>query len=97
MTTKATYLPKRIKVSVTADDITNGVKDNCKLCPIALAVVRLLPQSDAIVSYHSCAIRSGQPVPPWVKYKLSQSAKHFVRRFDNGLSVKPATFIFERS
>lgn len=93
---------KKIKVTVTKEDIKNGVKCEGHSCPIALATSRLF--GDRFQSNHvDCnqariTLRSKDlPLKFTVKYyNLSRAAKRFIAKFDKPYgrkSVKPISFI----
>jgi len=76
---------KEIRISVTAEDINNGVRKDCTACPIALAMVRA-------GLFHPMArprtLRWGlnKPVP------TPNVAADFMDEFDHGQSVEPFEF-----
>lgn len=78
-------------IHVTQDDIKLGIRADCHLCPIALAIERALGVHDVGV-YHGTA--------DWCKPKrktrwganLPIEAQTFISDFDAGAPVKPFTF-----
>lgn len=81
---------KRIKVSVTAEDIANGKHGNCSLCPVALAVNRAIGQKfDAVrIGFRNAEFGYGDPderVLPW-------RAQEFVLDYESGRPVEPFEF-----
>jgi hypothetical protein len=65
----------KVKISVTADDIARGVRGLCDSCPIALAMKRLLPDSDIDVENEFVSINQRD-------VSLPAEARDFVGAFD---------------
>lgn len=85
----------KVKINVTQDDIDKGQINNCNLCPIALAIKRILK----INSYNTIFVSSViKLLRYWnmeiQKYEVisPRSVKRFIQRFDQGKSVKPFNF-----
>lgn len=79
------------EVHVTAEDIANGQKGECLLCPVALAMDRAFCCNDIWVGGYGYS-RDGikgewRPLPFAVKI--------FVTHFDAGHPVEPFTFTIE--
>ena len=74
-------------VRVTRQDIKNGVPKNNFSCPIAQSLFR--------AGLHYVSVRSTYVIAGCRTYRLSLAAQEFVRRFDNGIRVKPATFLIK--
>lgn len=79
-----------VTVQVTADDIANGVPGNCGLCPIALALHRILTdEATAMVRVVEQDIEwrsaiEGESVPALpVPVPLPRRATQFIFDFDN--------------
>ncbi len=71
-------------ISVTQQDIENGVDCDTQCCPIALAIYRVAGQ--CTVGKHSVEFASGGRVPlPWC-------AQQFIRDFDHERDVEPFEF-----
>ena len=73
-----------MKITVTAEDIKNGRKKNCRMCPLALAATRTYRMA-AWVFKNEVFINGVWAVLP-------SSAKRFVARFDKRKPVQPFTF-----
>ena len=76
---------KRLTIRVTQEDIDDGERRNGEQCPIALAMSRAL--GDDYVSVGDEYVTGS--VYDW---ELSRTARQWVRRYDDGLRVAPATF-----
>lgn len=78
-----------MKVSVTQKDIDEGTKRNCRKCPIAKALQRIIPNKDIIVE--------GSII--WIDNKVflaPTKADAFVKAFDKGEKVKPISFVLKK-
>ncbi len=80
-----------IVVKVTRNEIINGVKQKCHLCPIALALRRALPEANGVTSYLNSASWYDRKGMRW-NADLPHAATTFVVRFDNGEPVQPFEF-----
>ena len=69
---------------VTRKDIKTGKKDNCQLCPVALAMKRALGAEVQVLMGKYQFQSAAHELP----YKVTQ----FIKRFDDGLPVKPFSF-----
>jgi len=91
---------KKLTISVTKRDIAEGVRMDCKRCPVARAIARRLVKSATVKVGGEISV-GGLDVHFWdgkSSYTaLPGSAISFVRRFDRGLlwNVKPFTFKLE--
>lgn len=74
-----------MKISLTQDDIDNGLPDDCEDCPVALAIKRVNP--DAYVTAYSHEITIDR-----VKFEVPLSVSVFINNFDDGRHVKPFEF-----
>lgn len=82
---------KTISISVTAEDIANGVRENPCCCPIALALRREFHGSEAVVGNMNACVGSHL-------FLLPAAARKFVEDFDELRPTAPATFeLGERS
>lgn len=82
-----------VKIKVTETDIAKGRKKQCKRCPIALAARRagvIRPEVDPWTM--SARSKRGHDAG-WFFCSLPKKARHFVERFDDGLEVKPISFV----
>lgn len=75
-------------ISVTQEDIANGCKGRYRMCPVALAVSRMLLH-DVGVTHDTIDI---QMEDERIEIITPAEAKSFIRRFDHGKPVKPFTF-----
>ena len=73
-----------MKIQVTQNDIDNGRSDNCKYCPVALAINRIFP---GFVAVRSLTITVGED-----KFPIGIPVWKFVRKFDTGCAVQPFEF-----
>ena len=88
-------------IQVTQDDINHGIRADCYLCPVALALERALGAVDVGI-YHRSA---DWMIPPkWFDWKrrfkwyssiLPQKVAVFVADFDAGAPVKPCSFVIK--
>lgn len=79
-----------MKVTVTAEDIANGIRVSCSGCPIALALKRERNGLPAMFAVTETYVRFGDWPKP--ELPLSAEAKKFIADFDAGRPVQPATF-----
>lgn len=78
----------KVRISVTADDITRGRADDCMHCPVALAIGRaLLPGVHVAVGPEAMSLGPAQ-----VRVRLPWAAQNFIFRFDGGQPVQPFEF-----
>ena len=80
-----------ICVSVTAEDIANGIARDCYCCPGALAINRAIPGSDANI------YRFGLYSLLWIEanglhIRAPQELQDFAPAFDVGQKVEPFAF-----
>jgi len=78
----------QIKVTVTQEDIDNGVRKKQSSCAIAKAIWREFTPTEVKVGLYGIAVNR-------TLYKTSTRARKFVKSFDKGKVVKPSTFIFK--
>lgn len=84
-----------MKIEVTAEDIKNGLRARCKLCPVALAVARAFGQE--------CWIRGGQAVlwknetHPNRILSLPHEAHLWYSNYDRGKLSLPFSFELKES
>ena len=75
------------KISVTAEDIKNGLKANGDGCAVALAVKRafcgMVPEAYVASRYLAM---------PTEIVRLPQKVQDFISHFDNGQKVRPFNF-----
>lgn len=87
-------------LEVTQEDIDKGKRENCSLCPIALALMRkfnLDPSEDSL-DHVSVGITMASIFPVIDKQHKSQyfympdEASEFIKNFDSKIPVKPFNF-----
>jgi hypothetical protein len=79
-----------MKILVTADDIENGLRNNCFQCPVALAIFRTLPTSRVKVTETRTSIwdMDGRVKVYYTPLTVSQ----FIRKYDHEQFVEPFSF-----
>lgn len=80
---------EQLRISVTADDIKRGKRENTKWCPIACAVRKLGKKKRIYVDQDVITLGS-------VTYKMPQRAGNFVDLFDSGEKVRPFSFVAKK-
>lgn len=76
----------RIAVDVTQADIDNGIRAECKKCPVALALTRVLrKREDAKVHFATVNLRNEA-------YLMPKRARDWIWNFDDTGDVKPFRF-----
>lgn len=80
-----------MKIQVTQEDITNGKKDHCIQCPIALAMIRTTGKIWEV--YNTCCGRLENEF--YIEHRLPQEAQVFIEAFDDGDDVSPFEFELE--
>lgn len=87
-----------LEITVTKDDIKNGVKQNCGKCPIALAMQRVLGEDVEVnVKYtmahiyrkHKTDEDKDYMCSHLYSYILPMDARNFISEFDQGHPVSP--------
>ncbi len=81
----------KVEISVTAEDIARGLRNDCRNCPIAHALKRALPEWDeAIANLEELKLlrRDGGLLKAWTP----RQAFFFMNRFDYYRTVTPFTF-----
>lgn len=86
-----------MKIQVTKEHIEKGREQSCRRCPIALALAEQLNCGVMVNNSHVEIYKSRSVIPSELKelVLLPKTARRFVARFDNGVSVKPFEFEFE--
>lgn len=89
---KAVDKPKSvIRIAITEEHIERGKKCNSFACPAALALRDALPE----YCYHKVCVERvtvGAEEIGYFAYRLSNRLIDFIRRFDDGMKVKPIEF-----
>lgn len=75
------------KIRVTEDDILRGKKDDCRACPVALALRRLFPTAEVYNNEVAVQEREWRDLPDKVML--------FIEEFDGGRPVLPFTFTID--
>lgn len=79
-----------VEVEVTMDDIVDGERRSCHLCPIARAVARAFAVDFAIVAEGAIALPDGRRFP------TPDIARAFIFNFDEGMRpVEPFRFTID--
>lgn len=83
-----------MKITVTAEDIEKGIRQDCIACPIARALRR---------KYYDCRVTAdlveiGKTADQfhWSEYKPTRAMIIFINNFDNGLTVLPTEFTIKK-
>lgn len=76
-----------MKIKITQDHITRGVRKNGCKCAMALALQESLNSKTIGVGLYAAFDTPNEKL-----YKLSQKATDFIRKFDRGELVFPMTF-----
>lgn len=82
-------LPDKITLTVTDKHIRSGERDDCVLCPIALAFTHAYPDVQFGVYPTSIYVMEDGEA---MHYELPREAIKFIDKFDNGIEVQPLTF-----
>jgi hypothetical protein len=78
-----------VSFRITKADIEKGKREDCALCPAALAVRRKLPRFRVA---SDTAFRGDTGKNVHYETPLPKKVRHFINEFDNGRPVKPLTF-----
>lgn len=91
--------PDRLRVTVTAEDIANGWPGRSTRCPLARATLRSLglTRNRIDVTADGALVYGGESWRTTARYRLTPRALSFMRSFDAGKRVKPATFVLRRT
>lgn len=84
-------------IIVTDEDIIKGVVGKCVMCPVALAVTRVLkPKHKASVRYNDLDIFKEYEIVPLVNLMLPTIASDFIAGFDrHHLHAQPFNFTLD--
>lgn len=87
----------KYEISVTAEDIKHGIRKNCRMCPIALAIKREFPIGGVAVTGPSLKYARTRLDGSLLRmmFQLPRRCEKFVRDFDVALPVEPFTFTLE--
>jgi hypothetical protein len=78
-----------MKIVVTQEHIDRGIREECRACPIALAIMEALGWTDGVKVENDLVFVAN------AEYPLPTEAQVFVFNFDNGLEVIPFEFELE--
>ena len=79
-------------IEVTREHISQGQRQECALCPVALAIKAVIPCTYCAVGVGSVQmIRRKQ----WYDLDLPAKVQKFIKEFDLGLPVRPFSFELE--
>lgn len=91
-----------VLISVSAEDIARGEREECETCPIALAIRRVVPGTNVEVHYAWVGFgdrytwrttpENGDRMLVPQRVPLPWKAREFVDRFDAGEPVEPFEF-----
>ena len=80
-------------IMVTRKDIDNGKKENCKFCPVALAISRVLPKGYEVnVHFNFYEIYDECNRKVVSTFITNMDALNFIYNFDSNKEVKPFSF-----
>ena len=82
-------LPKRVRITVTEDDIAKGKRGNMLFCPVARAIKGRFPEMGVVTQERFTELKSTY----LILYRHSLSLKRFIVGFDTESLVEPASFI----
>ena len=89
-----------MKITVTQEDISNGLRLDANCCPVALAIKR--KTGDEMVSVLRDRTNIWQPNEELITGRLLKARFHnsaplasFIARFDKGKPVRPASFVLK--
>jgi hypothetical protein len=87
-----------VTIDITAEDIAQGEKNNCKLCPGALAAKRRFPGYNVIVTRSTVYIDTEHNSEDyfWV-YDGGDALRNFTSAFDFEHDVEPCSFTLTRN
>lgn len=81
-----------ITVQVAEEDIANGERANCELCPIKLALHRLMDANSISVWNRCVDIFFTKPKWACLRIELPDAVRNFIKSFDAMYPVAPFSF-----
>lgn len=81
-----------MKVRVTREDIRNGKRSKCRLCPVAIAVGRASGQFGYVDGYNIKIFATKLGRKPTKEWYTPGVVEDFMFSFDEGEKVKPFSF-----
>jgi hypothetical protein len=88
-------MPKKFTVTITKEDIKNGIPAMFDACPIALAVNRKFKINGAEI-FNRCAPYQWASLINSKEYKIDEVGDKFITRFDANKRVRPVKVTFTR-
>lgn len=86
----------KVKVTIAAEDITQGTRYNVRTCPTALALKRAFPKAfRTYVGIDAAFVEETENAEQTHRYDLPSEAMQFVYLFDAKRSVSPFSFELE--
>ena len=83
-------------ITVTAEHIANGIRENCEHCPIALALAEAFPGAGVHVDGdYNTGIAPNGGLGGWYEIQLPHEALEFIWDFDDGGAEKVVPFSFD--
>jgi len=80
-------------VTVTTGHITSGWANDCRKCPIALALHEMHPELDGQLDViDDRAIAAYGAEDTYLEGLLPETAQEFISQFDEGMRAEPITF-----
>jgi hypothetical protein len=76
-----------LTVKVTEHHIARGIREDSRLCPVALALIQALGHKEVMVGLHAI----------WVNdqiYNLDADTIKYIKDFDKGFKTSPTTLEF---
>jgi hypothetical protein len=84
---------KTVTISVTKEDIKNGVLRNTHYCPVAPATKRALGRNDITVFPYGVRVAANEPwVVGGLLFTPTARMEAFIEAFDKEKKVKPTSF-----
>jgi len=85
--------PLHVKV---AEEIREGIKNDCGRCPISLAIQKLVPAIYKVNVHHNLLVIA-LSFTEELRIKLPADAINFIQRFDDDQQVLPIEFMLYES
>ena len=82
---------RELKVSVTLNDILEGKRLDGSSCPVAFALERATGKAWVHADY--VTFRVTDDVAGQLSYVMPREVENWIRRYDDGVAVRPTTFI----
>lgn len=87
----------RYEVTITEQDCADGVRNNERLCVVATAIARLLPDATRIeVNINTIRFSLTEGGKTYrLAYPTPEPVKVYIRSFDAGAGARPMTFVLD--